>query len=211
MEATDTEIGRVLSSIPPDVLARTTIIYLSDNGTPGGAITAPWDDTRGKGTLYEGGVNVPMIVTGPLVAQPGRTSDALVHFVDFFPTFAELAEVPLDDPRAGFALELDGVSFLPTLLDPDAGSAREIVYSEKFYPNGAPPYDYHHRMVTDGQWKLIRKDEDGEVTEELYRLEGWQDGDDRMGELETDPEAAEAHDRLGASMAEHIETLAFEY
>ena len=204
VEATDTEIGRVIASIPPDVLARTTIIYLTDNGTPDFGIAEPWDNTRGKGTLFEGGINVPMIVTGPLVEQPDRFEDALVHFVDLFPTIAEIAEVSADEQD----VEIDGVSFLAQLQAPDVPQERAAVYSEKFYPNGAPPYSYHHRMVTNGQWKLVRS-EDGGVTESLYRIDPWLEGADKIDTVGRDPWATAAYELLSGEMADRMENLEY--
>ncbi|MFT5685601.1 MAG: hypothetical protein ACI8RZ_006555 [Myxococcota bacterium] len=86
-----------------------------------------------------------------------------------------------------------------------------MVYSEKFYPNGAPPYEYHHRMVTDGQWKLIRYEEKGSVTEELYWLDPslWLDGDDLLGTISSSGESAAAHERLSIAMNARIDALQF--
>ena len=205
VEAVDTELGRLLDSIPADVLARTTIIFITDNGTPGFGISKPWDPGNSKGTLLEGGVNVPMIVTGPHVTDPGRTSDVLVHFVDLYATIADIADAPLGEQA------LDSISFLPTLQDPEATAGRDFVYSEKFYPNGAPPYDYHHRMVTDGDWKLIRYSEEGEVTEKLLRPDGWDDGSNLVGTIDSSPTAAAAYDRLSAALDDKIAEMTFEH
>ena len=58
VEALDTEIGRLLEGIPPAVLARTTIVFFGDNGTPSGVIAPPGVQGQAKGTVYDGGVNV---------------------------------------------------------------------------------------------------------------------------------------------------------
>ena len=64
LEAMDTEIGRLLSSIPQDELENTTIIFIGDNGTPGQVVQSPYSKQQAKGSLYQGGINVPMVVSG---------------------------------------------------------------------------------------------------------------------------------------------------
>ncbi|MEL6347470.1 MAG: sulfatase-like hydrolase/transferase [Myxococcota bacterium] len=208
VEATDAEIGRLVAGIPEDVLARTTIIYLSDNGTPAFGTASPWPVSRVKGTLYEGGVNIPLIVTGPLVDAPGRTSDALLHVVDIFPTLADLAEVPLEDLPVD---AIDGVSFLPLLTDAAADPTRELVFVEKFEPNGPPPHEYHYRMVTDGEWKLIRYEENETITEELFYIpsDDWLDGINRIHHVGARARDTDAYARLSAAMDEQIAGLAY--
>lgn len=208
IEALDTEIGRLLRGIPDAVRDDTTVIYLSDNGTPDFALRAPWNTARGKGTPYESGVNVPFIVTGPFVAEPGSESDALVHFVDLFPTVAEIAGVDLgaltvpSGEREGEPLVLDGVSFLPYLQDPSLPSRREILYTETFYPNGDVARDYHHRMVRDADWKLIRWQDRDHLTEMVFRLDP-EEYEEGYGEIVTDgmdAEEAAAAARLRVEM-----------
>jgi len=77
VEAMDTEIARLLAAIPQDVLDDTTIVFFGDNGTPSRAVEAPFDSTRAKGKVYEGGVNVPFIVaeSASVPAEP-RAPDA---------------------------------------------------------------------------------------------------------------------------------------
>src|SRR5829696_6170102 len=62
IEAMDTEIGRLLAQVNTN---ETTIVFLGDNGTPGRVIQAPYSSSRGKDTLYEGGLRVPFIIAGP--------------------------------------------------------------------------------------------------------------------------------------------------
>lgn len=148
VEALDTEIGRLLGSIDPDVRARTTIFLLSDNGTPTHAILEPWDRDRGKDTPFEGGSNVPLIIAGPQVADPGTESVALVHAVDVFATIAAIAGVPV-------APDVDGRSLLPLLADPTADGPRDVVHVEKFLPAGVPPYFVDWRISRDRAFKVI--------------------------------------------------------
>lgn len=156
LQAIDTELGRLLAAMPTSVRANTTILVVGDNGTPNEAVTPPADPGRNKGSLYEGGVSVPLIVAGKHVVQPGRTVDALTHAVDLFPTIAELFEV---DYRAGIGdnRPVDGVSFASLLRDPAAPPVRHDVFHERFSPNGPGPYTSHGWMVRDARWKLIRR------------------------------------------------------
>lgn len=155
-EAMDAEIGRFLSAL--DVVDPSAIvIFMGDNGTARAATEAPFVMNRAKGSPYEGGVNVPLIVRGPRVAR-GETQ-ALVAPVDIYATIAELA--------GGEALTEDSVSFVPTLRNP-ATSPRQLAYAEGFSPNGAGPYAEHNRSVREDRYKLIRQL--GEP-DELYDLQ----------------------------------------
>ncbi len=154
IEAVDTEIGRLLDAVDPAVWANTTVIFLGDNGTAKDAVDAPFDPGHSKGTLFEGGVNVPFIVTGPRVSQPGSECRALVHATDLFSTVAEIGGV---DPAATLppAIQLDSTSLLPYLADPQHAPLREWVYAERFFPNGFGPYLVHRRAVRGARYKLI--------------------------------------------------------
>lgn len=156
VEALDTEIGRLLSSIPAEVMARTTVVFTADNGTPTEVVKITSPFPQGKATLYEGGVRVPLIVAGASVTAPGRKCASLVNSVDLFPTVAELfgvaAAEQLPDDRP-----LDGLSFAALLRDPSAEPARPWAYSEYFMPNGAGPHTEYERMLRDARWKLITR------------------------------------------------------
>ena len=161
------------------VPAELVIVYLSDNGSPRPAIEAPYNPARDKGSVFEGGVRVPMLVVAPGITTPGSVSSELVHTADLFPTVAELAGIDLTrvtHPRGrhrGEPLHLDGHSLVPVLRDPGAETPREFLFSEMFYPNGRGPYEYLHRTVRNDTHKLVREvDTQGQVTEAFYDLNG---------------------------------------
>lgn len=128
VEAMDTEIGRLLGSLKADVSSRTNVIFMSDNGTPRPVAQAPFLSTRAKGTPYEGGVNVPLIVSGPAVRSPGREVSALVGSVDLFSTICELCGVKSKPAGVG----IDSVSFARLLRDPASRPTRSLVFAEAF-------------------------------------------------------------------------------
>lgn len=149
VEAIDHEFGRLLDALPADLRRSTTIVLLGDNGTDGNAVRPPQLGTRAKKSLYEGGVHVPLLISSPKVTDPGGRREQLVHVVDFFPTFAELA-------GARFEHEVDGQSLLPILADP-AAPGRSYVLAERFRPHGPPPYSMDEVMLRNQRWKLIRR------------------------------------------------------
>lgn len=149
IEAMDTEIGRLLAGIPPDVMARTLVVFLGDNGSAPAAVEPPFQKQLAKGTLARGGTQVPLIVAGPPVTRPGSTSGVLVSTTDLFATVAEL--VGLTGP-----LPEDSTSFLYAVRDPEAPSVRQTAYTERFGPNGpAETWTYHEAIVRDLQHKLL--------------------------------------------------------
>ncbi len=126
VEAMDTEIGRLLDGIPPAVLAETLVVFVGDNGTPGRVIEAPL--VHSKGSVYEGGVRVPLVISGPGVASPDRDHHGLVHVSDLFATVAEQAGVDLSVSLPETVI--DGVSLAGILRDPNAPDARAFNYTE---------------------------------------------------------------------------------
>jgi arylsulfatase B len=179
LEAADTELGRLLRSMDPEVLAQTLVVVASDNGTsPEGTLQAR--DDRVKRTLFEGGIHVPLLFAGP-GAQEGGTSEALVHLVDVLPTVAALVgeEVPA---------VLDGVSLVPQLQDPLARGPPHV--STQWNPHFEAP----ELAVRDDRYKLVR-DPQGD---RLYDL--WWSPDERQDLLgqELTMESLRAWDRLSS-------------
>jgi arylsulfatase A-like enzyme len=204
-EALDREIGRLLEGLGPERLARTTVIFAADNGTPVAAQRLGEASRQHKGTLFEGGIHVPLIVAGPPVARPGSECGALVHLVDVFPTVVELVGL---DPGAlsdvaGRPLRLDGRSLLPQLADPSLPSPRAFVFQDRFRPNGPGPYEIEERMLRDVRYKLMETP--GRPTR-FYDLAGRrEEGENLMGALS--PEQQRAYERLHRAMAEIVAEL----
>lgn len=197
LEATDTELGRLLERLD---LTTTNVFVTADNGTPDHGTLPPLLASHAKLTLYEGGINVPLLAAGPAVAAPGAETDAIVHLVDLFPTFAEIAGAP------AAAQALDGVSLMP-LLRGEAALDREVIYAEEFGPNGPPPYRHDDRAVRDARYKLRRND----GVEQLFDLEGRYDDGPNLLEGVLSPEQQSAYDALSSALAAYEAELQYAY
>jgi arylsulfatase A-like enzyme len=123
VESVDDSVGALLRQLEQSGAAnRTVVIFTSDNG----GVTKPQHITsmeplRGeKGTLWEGGIRVPLIIKWPGVTRPGSVCDVPVISPDFFPTIAEITGARL--PPGG----VDGTSLAP-LLRGTGGLKREAL------------------------------------------------------------------------------------
>ena len=68
-ESVDVEMGRLMDNIPADELSNTIIIFIGDNGSHPLVIQSPYTSTQSKGRLYQGGIHVPMIISGKGVSR----------------------------------------------------------------------------------------------------------------------------------------------
>jgi arylsulfatase A-like enzyme len=152
VEAMDSEIGRLLDALPEESRERTTVIFIGDNGSPEEAILPPVVPGMNKGTLYEGGVHVPLIVSGRGVRHPGSICSALVNSVDVYPTMLELFDLPASGAPQP---EIDGHSLVPYLERPLRPSLRDWVFASRFSPNGLGPFAAVGTMIRTQRWKLI--------------------------------------------------------
>ena len=129
LQALDAEIGRLLESVDLDT---TNIIIIGDNGTPGAVVQAPFTAAHAKGSLYDGGIHVPLIMAGPDVPLTG-TSHKLVHCVDLFATILDLAGIDIDTATSSVDT-IDSQSIVSILKGQD-DTTRYIV-SEAFGSSG---------------------------------------------------------------------------
>jgi len=116
----------------------TLIIIFGDNGTQGSTVLPPFAAARAKQTVYQTGVWVPAAIAGPMVAQPGRSVEAMVNIVDLFGLIADVAGVSWQDALP-VGRHLDAVPMLPYLVDPRAAPQREFnyaVYQAGIFPAG---------------------------------------------------------------------------
>ncbi|MCF6313390.1 MAG: sulfatase [Verrucomicrobiales bacterium] len=165
-EDLDTSVGRILAKLKELGLEQNTVVvFASDNGglrkiyTGVGEVVssnAPLRDE--KGTLYEGGMRVPLIVRWPGAVKPGSVSHEPTTTADLLSTFAEIAGASLP------AQPIDGASLVGIFKDAQQSLNREAIYFH--YPH------YHHSIpggaIRVGDWKLIEFFGDQGV--ELYNL-----------------------------------------
>ena len=163
VEAMDTEIGRLLATLGP-ALANTDVIFMGDNGTPQTIAESPFAPNHAKGTPYEGGVNVPLIVTGPSVFLGGREETALVSVADLAPTILDMT-----GGRRANHVHLDGTSLLPYLLSPTQAPLRTHVFSEQF-SGQQPEAPGAFAVARDTQHKLIVRYTPNGTNEDFYDL-----------------------------------------
>jgi arylsulfatase A-like enzyme len=155
-------VGLVLDCLDRlDLTDRTVVVFTSDNGgvsSGDGFSTSNLPFRGGKGRQWEGGVREPFYVAWPGVTQ-GTTTQTPAIGMDFYPTFLEIAGLPLRPEQ-----HLDGVSLVPVLKGASLPE-RPLFWHYPHYGNqGGEP----SAMIREGNWKLIEYFEDGR--HELYDL-----------------------------------------
>lgn len=182
-----------------DELARDDwLFFVSDNGTPP---STNGSGQRAKGTTFRRGVEVPLIVAGPRVAQVGVSVAGFAQATDLYATIAELAGIALPTRHGGE----DARSLVPAFGLGAAWPGRPYAFSER-YPNlGTTGIDVDERMLRDARWKLrvVRNAPDlmgypGPPRDWLYDLSS--DPDERAGvdalHVALDAEQGAAYARL---------------
>jgi arylsulfatase B len=148
VEAMDTEIGRFFDYLISSGKWDTTdIIFIGDNGDdPLVAQTSP-----SKGSLYQGGVTVPFIISGPDVVNPNRISDAMVNTADIFATVLEMfgdtnwqSQIP--------TTTVDSRSLMP-ILQNTAMTTRPWAFSEVFRTT---PLASDGKTIRNANYKLVK-------------------------------------------------------
>lgn len=160
VESVDDSVGRITRVLDDLKLSeRTLIIFTSDNGglLP---ITSNLGFRAGKGSAYEGGVRVPLIIRWPGRVRPGTESAVPVITPDHYPTILQAAGVK---PEPGQVV--DGESLLP-VLERKGRPKRDTLFWHypHYHPGGATPYS----ALRQGDWRLVEFFEDNRV--ELYNL-----------------------------------------
>lgn len=173
VEGMDHSLGQLMDYLEKKGIADNTIIlFMSDNGGLSAHArgsepnTHNWPLKSGKGSAYEGGIRVPMLVSWPKTIKPGSKSNEPLLIEDFFPSILEMA---------GFQeyqtiQKIDGISFLPALKSENQtnSSDRSLIWH---YPNkwgGIGPGIGTTSTIRKGDWKLIYWYKDQKI--ELYNL-----------------------------------------
>lgn len=140
----DSKIGEIFKELNRRGLNKNTmIIFMGDNGA---------SVLRGKGTLYEKGLNVPLIVSGPFVKLKGYISNALISGEDIAPTILSVSKTEIP-------LYMTGKSFVPS-FKMKGNEGRNYVFAERGahafeLPTDDTRYFDLSRTVISRNWKLI--------------------------------------------------------
>ncbi len=145
----DMYVGQVVKELKRlGIYENTVVMFASDNGPHcvGGGDPKFFNSNgnyRGiKRDLYEGGIRSPFLVTWPGKVKAGSITDHVSAFWDVLPTFADLAGVKA--PK-----NIDGISFLPTLVQEGNQKEHECLYWEFFERGG-------RQAIIKGDWKLVK-------------------------------------------------------
>lgn len=146
----DGDFGTVLAELEKRGLVENTlVVFMGDNGA---------SQLRGKGTLYEFGVHVPLVARWPGKVKPGTATAALVSGEDLAPTFLEAAGAPV--PK-----EMTGRSFLK-LLKGEPFEGRKYVFAERGahgqgLPRNSAAFDLgrcvigkRHKLIYNALWQI---------------------------------------------------------
>ncbi|MDU0352529.1 sulfatase [Paraglaciecola aquimarina] len=171
VEHMDDNVGRILDMLEQENLVdNTLVIFTSDNG--GYRMPSfPTPLRAGKGSYYEGGLRVPLVIRWPNKIKPGLDHTPVIN-ADFYPTLLSLANASQPDQV------LDGVDLAPHLLALERIAERDLfwhfpVYLEAHHAPTDQGQDPLFRTrpgsaIRSGDWKLIQYFENNEF--ELYDL-----------------------------------------
>ncbi|MEX0641403.1 MAG: sulfatase-like hydrolase/transferase, partial [Pirellulales bacterium] len=156
----DGDVGRIMALLNELGIDEQTIVFFcSDHGgnNPFQSVFNSNGPLRErKGSLYEGGLRIPMIVRWPGHVAAGSVSEAVWYFTDFMPTAIELS-----GGKDSVHLKTDGVSIVPTLLGKDQDFADRFLYWERFGGGFQQAARWRN-------WKAVRNGLNGPL--ELYDL-----------------------------------------
>jgi len=151
----DKGVERVLETLDRLGLRQNTIVFFtSDNGPQFGGegenCTTRFNCqfNGAKGTVYEGGIRVPMIVRWPEGLPAGTQVNEMIHFADWLPTILAMTGVPLPADN----LPLDGVNVLPVMR----GEKGQVQTRRCWQWNRYTPLIECNAAIRDGDWKLVR-------------------------------------------------------
>ncbi len=143
VDAMDQAIGKILAALEVKGIAEDTLVlFFSDNGgvTRNGS-NGPL--RGGKGSVYEGGVRVPAAVRWPAGIRGGREVDAVMGYIDVYPTVKRLTSITTPDPNP-----LDGCDMLDVIRGTAEAPERDWF---SYIAQGSPD----KTSVRSGTWKLV--------------------------------------------------------
>lgn len=194
IEGMDSIVGRLMKAVEDpngdgdksDSIAKNTIIlFTSDNGGP----HYNNEPLRGiKGMFTEGGIRVPLLAQWPGVIPAGSSYKQMLHFVDFYPTYLELAGnkwSPNSDEHT-----LDGFSFAKQLKDPTINLKRKPIFFlfPGYMDSRAQPCATIIEEIGNKRYKLFYDYENNSY--QLYNLT--EDASEKNNLIKAQPELAQS-------------------
>ncbi len=173
----DGMVGELLKQLDDLGIADNTIVlYTTDNGAeialwPDGAMT-PFKGE--KGTTWEGGMRIPMMVRWPGVVKPGTQYNDIISLIDWFPTLCAAAGIPDIKERmktgfqAGgktFKVHLDGYNFMPFFKGDEQKGPRDSIY---YFDQGG-----NLNAIRWNDWKLSFATAKGNIATGVRETPAW--------------------------------------
>lgn len=146
VHAVDRGVGQLVKALKEtESLRKTLTVFMSDNGGKIGAGANNGPLLRGKGSVCEGGVRVPMLFHWPDQVKAGGRYDHPVTALDLYPTFARLAQADVAGEKP-----LDGVDIWDAFLAGESPRPGKPIYSLRHW-NG-----FHNVGIRQNKWKATR-------------------------------------------------------
>lgn len=191
VENMDASVGRILRTLDQLDLDNTLIIFASDNGGIAN-VSRQWPLRAGKGSYYEGGIRVPMLMCWPTHIPSGERLDLPISFLDLYPSLLSLLDISVP---AGKALDgTDLSAYIQGQVAPTELQERPLIWHFPIYLQAYrrgldDSRDALFRtrpgsVIRMGDWKLHEYFEDGAL--ELYKLN--QDPSERINLVDVYPE-----------------------
>jgi arylsulfatase len=173
----DGMVGELLKQLDDLGIADNTIVlYTTDNGAeialwPDGAMT-PFKSE--KGTTWEGGMRIPMMVRWPGVVKPGTQINEPISLIDWMPTLAAAAGIPdlkermktgFQSGNKTFKVHLDGYNFLPFLKGETKAPPRDTIY---YFDQGG-----NLNAIRWNDWKLSFATAKGNIATGVRETSAW--------------------------------------
>lgn len=221
MEKLDRSVGELLTTLEAVGLAENTIvIFMGDNGHEPDSYTKYdaegmrngfWDghqrgEDRFDGTLgqrgvkrsnHEGGLNVPFLIRWPDQVEAGSLQNRRTTVYDLLPTLADVLDVDIP-------VEIDGLSFLPTLT----GEGIQKEHESLFWINSTGA---SKEAIIVGDWKLIwelgREKSDAQANRRMYRPALYNLGEDGREQYDLSQQMPERTEKLQQMIKDWLKTV----
>ncbi|TWU03344.1 sulfatase [Neorhodopirellula pilleata] len=190
IEKTDDSLGRIMRALESAGVANNTVVILTSDhgglstrglGNKRAVATSNAPFRQGKGSIFEGGTRVPLIVKWPNKIEPGTNSSVQVTGTDHYPTMLEITGAPLRPEQ-----HVDGRSYLKALQGETY--QRDAMFWYKWQARPDSTGDTRALSLVDGNFKLVQWiDED---LTELFDLS--KDISERTNLADQMPERAES-------------------